>query len=283
MGDVASTIEREQPPLEEWRRFIYCHTMTGTVLGQVDHFSDQTARPNLSPVSVAHFSQNKLVPLLLRSAKALGNKAGVSAHELDRTAGRAGEDGLAGQLEGLGCILEGYTCLGFETAAGWVVSRIVPSDQASRESMLEHTDTADQVRNKVVRDQPSTARPSPINVHSKFLIAADGASSEIRKRLEIPLEGDGAIESLLSVHFECKGLHEKLNGRQAMLYFVFNEDVIMVVVAHDLKKGEFVAQIPFYSPQQRPEEFTPQVRDVSHILNMRQIGWFVCLNSADLE
>ncbi|GAQ79756.1 Monooxygenase involved in coenzyme Q (ubiquinone) biosynthesis [Klebsormidium nitens] len=259
MGDVATTIGREQPPLEEWRRFIYCHTMTGTVLGQVDHFSDQTARPNMSPVSVAHFSQNKLVPLLLRSAKALEKEARGSAQDVG---GSAGDDDLAGGFEGLGCILEGYKCMAFETAAGGVLSRVVPFNQALQESASEHTNplsTVDQLGTRVARDQPNTARPHSINVHSRFLIAADGASSGIRSRLRISLEGDGAIESLLSVHFECRGLHEKLNGRQAMLYFVFNEDVIMVVVAHDLRKGEFVAQIPFYPPQQRPEEYTPEV------------------------
>lgn len=26
------------PPLEQWRRFVYCETMTGDLLGTVDHF-----------------------------------------------------------------------------------------------------------------------------------------------------------------------------------------------------------------------------------------------------
>ena len=38
-----------------------------------------------------------------------------------------------------------------------------------------------------------------------------------------------------------------------MLYFVFNPDVVAVVVAHDLRNGEFVAQIPYFPPHQSLE------------------------------
>jgi hypothetical protein len=31
--------------------------------------------------------------------------------------------------------------------------------------------------------------------------------------------------------------------RAAMLYFVFNKSVVAVIVAHDLQRGEFVAQV----------------------------------------
>ena len=34
-----------------------------------------------------------------------------------------------------------------------------------------------------------------------------------------------------------------LRGREGMLYFVFNSDVIAVVVAHNIGQGEFVAQV----------------------------------------
>ena len=32
-------------------------------------------------------------------------------------------------------------------------------------------------------------------------------------------------------------------SRAAMLYFVFNAEVVAVLVAHDLRVGEFVAQV----------------------------------------
>jgi len=40
-----------------------------------------------------------------------------------------------------------------------------------------------------------------------------------------------------------------------MLYFVFNPDVVAVVVAHDLRgDGEFVAQVPYFPPLQSLED-----------------------------
>jgi hypothetical protein len=309
MKGVAAEIESTQPPLEEWRKFIYCHSMTGTVLGEVDHFAEQTGRPKLSPTSVAHFSQNKLVPLLMERARMLGNKEGCPDSRLESFRTLESRSNHVEQVTSIetetvvkgnsgaaaiGRILEGYTCIDFETAKGGVTASLVPikipfrEGSADRSFNLRHpeeiTSTTDEVERKV------TSLPS-LTVHSKYLVAADGASSGVRTRLGITLEGDDEIESLLSVHFRCEGLHEKLEGREAMLYFVFNQEVIMVVVAHDMKKGEFVAQIPYYPPQQNPEEFTPQVRLLwSHLcvhwickLSSTQTGCSECRSSALLH
>jgi len=40
-----------------------------------------------------------------------------------------------------------------------------------------------------------------------------------------------------------------------MLYFVYTSAGVAVMVAHALKRGEFVAQIPFFPPHQQPEDF----------------------------
>ena len=39
-----------------------------------------------------------------------------------------------------------------------------------------------------------------------------------------------------------------------MLYFVFNKDIVGVVVAHDLCKGEFALQLPYHAPIQNFKE-----------------------------
>ncbi|CAL8460671.1 g201 [Coccomyxa elongata] len=44
-----------------------------------------------------------------------------------------------------------------------------------------------------------------------------------------------------------------------MLYFVFNSEVITVVVAHDLQRGEFVAQVPFFPPTQSLADFPEDI------------------------
>lgn len=297
INGVAAEIESTQPPLEEWRKFVYCHSMTGTVLGEVDHFAEQTGRPNLSPTSVAHFSQNKLVPLLMAKARMLGNKEGCPESRLESFRTLESRSNHVEQVTSIktetvvkgnsgaaaiGQVLEGYTCVDFETAKGGLTASLVPVEtplwNGSAKNSFNYSHLQE-ITNKVDEAQrgraPVTSLPS-MTVHSKYLVAADGASSGVRTRLGITLEGDDEIESLLSVHFKCEGLHEKLKGRQAMLYFVFNQEVIMVVVAHDMKKGEFVAQIPYYPPQQNPEEFTPQVRLLwSHLC----VHWICKLSS----
>jgi len=37
-GGLAAAVVRQGPPLDQWRRFVYCESMTGGVLGEVDHF-----------------------------------------------------------------------------------------------------------------------------------------------------------------------------------------------------------------------------------------------------
>ena len=35
---LADEIAARSPPLAEWRKFVYCESLTGRVFGQVDHF-----------------------------------------------------------------------------------------------------------------------------------------------------------------------------------------------------------------------------------------------------
>lgn len=44
-----------------------------------------------------------------------------------------------------------------------------------------------------------------------------------------------------------------------MLYFVFNPNIVAVVIVHNLKEGEFVAQIPFFPPLQSLSDFEKDV------------------------
>eukprot|EP00597_Dinobryon_sp_UTEXLB2267_P003333 CAMPEP_0170060760 /NCGR_PEP_ID=MMETSP0019_2-20121128/2585_1 /TAXON_ID=98059 /ORGANISM="Dinobryon sp., Strain UTEXLB2267" /LENGTH=636 /DNA_ID=CAMNT_0010266427 /DNA_START=95 /DNA_END=2002 /DNA_ORIENTATION=+ len=89
----------------------------------------------------------------------------------------------------------------------------------------------------------------------KYLIACDGANSFIRKRLGIELQGVQSMQSLLNVHFSCQGLHKLLTPRPAMLYFTFNERMVAVFVSHDVRKDEWVCQIPFFPPYQTTQDF----------------------------
>ncbi|PSC72429.1 phenol 2-monooxygenase-like isoform X1 isoform B [Micractinium conductrix] len=71
--DVAARVVQQMPPLEQWRRFVYCTGMGGgRVLGMVDHFKGQSSpyQPAISPEPVAHLAQHRLLPLLVEAAQA---------------------------------------------------------------------------------------------------------------------------------------------------------------------------------------------------------------------
>ena len=86
-------------------------------------------------------------------------------------------------------------------------------------------------------------------ISARHVVAADGASSPIRKSLGIALRGEKSLERFASIHFSSKDLWPLMLGRGAMLYFVFNPRMIACVVAHDVEAGEWVAQVPFFLPQ----------------------------------
>ncbi len=62
------------------------------------------------------------------------------------------------------------------------------------------------------------------NVHqvrARYLIAADGAHSQVRQTLGIATQGPGTIAQVITVNFEAD-LHEALQGRRIMLCYVNN-------------------------------------------------------------
>ena len=97
-------------------------------------------------------------------------------------------------------------------------------------------------------------------VQTQFLVGADGAHSSTRKQLGIELISKiGTLQHLINVHFYSSELAEWLRSRiPAMLYFVYASAGIAVLVAHAFKRGEFVAQIPFFPPHQQAEDFDEQ-------------------------
>ena len=102
----------------------------------------------------------------------------------------------------------------------------------------------------------ASSNPGPDYLLCNYLIAADGANSLARRSLGIPLEGIAALQTLLNVHFTCKGLRARLlQPRPAMLYFAFNEVGVCVFVAHDPLRDEWVCQIPLFPPFRTAQDF----------------------------
>ena len=83
------------------------------------------------------------------------------------------------------------------------------------------------------------------------LVATDGANSSIRSMLGVRMTGIPAMQHLINIHFKAPDLRKHLQDREAMLYFVFNAEVISVLVAHDLTTGEFVAQVCHFAGRVR--------------------------------
>jgi 2-polyprenyl-6-methoxyphenol hydroxylase-like FAD-dependent oxidoreductase len=94
------------------------------------------------------------------------------------------------------------------------------------------------------------------------VVGADGAKSVTRQAIGAKLEGQFAIQRLANIHFQNQGLSEYLlssgsNPGPAMLYFIYNAERICVLVAHDLRVGEFVLQVPFFEPFESIDDLTP--------------------------
>ena len=97
-------------------------------------------------------------------------------------------------------------------------------------------------------------------VQTQFLVGADGAHSTTRQQLGIELiSGHGVLQHLINVHFFSLELSKWLRSRiSAMLYFVYGSAGVAVLVSHAFKRGEFVAQIPFFPPHQQADDFDDQ-------------------------
>lgn len=223
LDNLALEIQNLQPPVELWRKFIYCTSLSGSILGSIDHIEPKDLEQVVSPVSVAHFSQYKLNRLLLNQIQQLGFRVCM------------GEE-LKSPSEEL--IIERNILMEHECTS------IEATDCDIMVGVSSHENGA-----KVEK-----------NILCSILVGADGAGSVVRKLQGIEMKGERDLQKLLSVHFMSKDLGQfLLNERPGMLFFIFNVEAIGVLVAHDLSEGEFVLQIPFYPPQQTIKDFSPEV------------------------
>jgi len=122
--------------------------------------------------------------------------------------------------------------------------------------MYEHTLVEfHQAPNGKVISTLETPNKTRIQVESDYMIGADGAQSFVRRKLGIEQQGLFDMETFGSVHFTSMALSRRLGSeRNAMLTFVYNPDVMGVVVSQD--KGEWVFHGLVFPPAQDVSDYT---------------------------
>ena len=94
-----------------------------------------------------------------------------------------------------------------------------------------------------------------IKIAAKYLLAADGASSPVRKTLEIQMPGHGLIGTFVNAYFE-KNLRAFIQ-KPAKLYWIPNPAAAGVFIAHHIDK-RWVYNFPIYEPWDNIEEITDE-------------------------
>lgn len=218
LNGLADEILMHEAPVDWWRKFIYCTSLTGPILGSVDHMQPQDFDQTVSSVSVAHFSQYKLMRLLIKQLEETGFCIRDESMNSDYCKLAERE------------ILMGCECTSIKVA-----------------------DDVITVTGRLTREGNHRTKEFPCN----FVVGTDGAGSTVRKLMGIGMRGEQNMQHLISVHFMSVDLGQYLiKERPGMLYFIFNTEAIGVIVAHDLQQGEFVLQLPFYPPQHEFEDFS---------------------------
>ena len=202
LGTLEDDVQNLSPPLREWRNFRYCESVLGHMFGKIDHFDEYAeSSDRLSPTRVAHLSQNRLLPLLL---KELGTACPNST------------------------LIMGENFVDLRQN-----SRSVEIDTINRQGQ----------KKAILAD---------------YLVGADGAHSRVREIAGMKMEGVACLQSIMNIHFTSKSLSKALQGREAMLYFVYNPHVVGVIVSHNMEHGDFVAQIPFFPPVEKVSKYTKE-------------------------
>lgn len=85
-------------------------------------------------------------------------------------------------------------------------------------------------------------------IQSRFLVAADGASSAVREALGIGMDGNPSVRPRVTIHFEAD-LRPIVRDRPAILYWILDPAVAGTFIAYDIERTWV------YTPRVMPEAF----------------------------
>jgi hypothetical protein len=57
-----------------------------------------------------------------------------------------------------------------------------------------------------------------------------------------------------------------------MLYFLYNKDIVAVLVCHDIEGGEFVLQVPYFPPIESIDDYKKDHQRCLQIVNKAIFG-----------
>ncbi len=104
-------------------------------------------------------------------------------------------------------------------------------------------------------------------VRSRYLVAADGAGSRVRRSLGIEMQGPQRIQSFLMIHFGAS-LREMVRDRLGVLHFVMDPEAAGAFIAHDVDR-EWVYMHEFDPDRESEEDYDD---DRCRQLVLRAIG-----------
>jgi 2,4-dichlorophenol 6-monooxygenase len=91
----------------------------------------------------------------------------------------------------------------------------------------------DQLEDAVLSTLVDRKTGRELKVHSRYVIAADGAGSAVREAVGIPMDGPAELAQNLMIHFEAD-LRGVVGERPAILYFRFGPGSGGVLIAYDI-------------------------------------------------
>ena len=94
-----------------------------------------------------------------------------------------------------------------------------------------------------------------LEVRSRFVLAADGAGSRVRKSLGIDMVGPASLQSFIAIHFAAD-LRPLIADRLGVLHFVMDPAARGTFVAHDIDR-EWVFMVGFEPTEETVDDFDP--------------------------
>jgi len=91
-------------------------------------------------------------------------------------------------------------------------------------------------------------------IRSRYLVAADGAGSPVRRWLGIAMDGPQRLQSFLTIHVEAD-LRHLVAQRPATLYWIVDPDIGGTYIAHDID-ATWVYMHPWDPDTERVEDYT---------------------------